>query len=314
MSSEQTLTRYIVKRVVLSIAAIMALIALIGAWVIVPAGHAGVIHRLGAVQMDHRQEGFHLKAPFLDSVEKIDVRLRAAQIQSSAASKDLQIVSTQVTVQYSLNAPLVPLTYQQIGNRGIVEFTVINPAIQESVKAVTAQYTAEELITRRAEVAAAIHQAIEKFIFDTLQEKGVGGAMSIANVAITDFDFSPEFNKAIEEKVKAEQDALRAENEKIRLITQAEAQARKVELEADAAAFQIEAESVARADAIRREAEALRNNPQLIQLRIAERWNGELPRVNGSSVVPLLNISDLLKPSASRSSGSGLNPDSSPAQ
>lgn len=286
-----------------SIAATIAvIITAFGCYMIVPPGHVGVVYRLGAVQMKPREEGFHLKAPFIDSVEEIDIRLRAADKEASASSKDLQIVSTRVTAQYSLNGPVVPLTYQRVGNRGVVEYTIIDPAIQESVKAVTAQYTAEELITKRAEVATQIHEAIDSFITDTLDEKGVVGALSIANVAITDFDFSLEFNRSIEEKVKAEQDALRAENEKQRQVTQAEAanEQRKLEAEAlafaiqaeaEAEAFRVETESIARAEAIRREAEALRDNPQLIELRVAERWNGQLPQVTaGDQSIPLINI------------------------
>jgi regulator of protease activity HflC (stomatin/prohibitin superfamily) len=160
----------------------------------------------------------------------------------------------------------------------------------ESVKAITALYTAEELVTSRAEVKNNIQGAIEEFINTTLEQKGVAGALSLANVAITDFDFSSEFNRAIEEKVKAEQEALKAKNEKLRRVTQAEAAAAERELAADAEAYQIEAASRARAEAIRREAQALKDNPELIQLRIAEKWNGQLPQVTGEGALPLLNI------------------------
>ena len=124
----------------------------------------------------------------------------------------------------------------------------------------------------------------------TLEQKEVVGALSLANVAITDFEFSAEFNRAIEEKVRAEQEALKAKNEKLRRVTQAEAAAAERTLAADAEAYQIEVASKARADAIRREAEALKDNPALIQLRIAEKWNGNLPQVSGGNAVPLLNI------------------------
>lgn len=284
------------RRLGAGLAIAFGLMALISAWAVVPPGHVGVVNRLGAVQMNHRPEGFHFKAPFIDGIERIDVRLRGADKQASASSKDLQVVTTRVTVQYSLTGPVTPLTYQKIGNRAIVESTLIDPAIQESVKAVTAQYTAEELVTRRAEVKALIRDAIGGFIVQTLEEKGVVGAMSIANVAITDFQFSAEFNRAIEEKVRAEQDALRAKNEKLRIITQAEAAAAQRQLEADALAYQIEVESVARAEAIRREAEALRDNPQLINLRIAEKWDGTLPQVTGAGALPLLNLDPLKDP------------------
>lgn len=277
----------------LIVAGVIALIAIYlvsSSVVIVNSGHVGVVRTLGAVQMEPLDEGFHFKKPFLDEVEEMDIRLRKAENQATAASKDLQVVSTKVAVQYSLNGAVAPLTYQKIGRRDVVESTLVSPAIMESVKAVTAQYTAEELITKRADVKVRIQQAISQFVDDTLKQKEVVGALSLANVAITDFDFSAEFNRAIEEKVRAEQEALKAINEKLRRVTQAEAAAAERTLAADAEAYQIEVASKARADAIRREAEALKDNPALIQLRIAERWDGRLPQVSGGGAIPLLNL------------------------
>ena len=278
------------KMMIASAATVLVLVVLAGSYVTVDSGHVGVVRRLGAVQMQPLPEGFHLKAPFVDQVAEIDIRLRKAQKEAGASSKDLQVVTTQVAVQYSLNGAVMPLTYQKIGTREMVESTLIDPAILESVKAITAQYTAEELVTRRAAVKTKIQDAIDAFVNATLTQKNVPGALSLANVAITDFDFSDEFNRAIEEKVKAEQEALQARNEKLRRVTQAEAAAAERTLAADAEAYQIEVASKARAEAIRREAEALRDNPSIIQLRIAEKWDGRLPQVNGGNAIPLLNI------------------------
>ena len=276
------------------VAVLGGLIFLLGSFTIVNAGHVGVVKRLGAVQPLSLEEGFHFKVPLLDSVEEIDIRLRKAENDASAASQDLQVVETQVAVQYSMTPEIMPLVMQRIGNRNIVERTLVDPAILESVKAVTAQYTAEELITRREEVKIGIRAAIEEFLRTTLAQKEVLGAVTLANVAITDFAFSDEFNRAIEEKVKAEQEALKAENEKIRRVTQAEAAAEERTIAADAEAYQIEVESVAKAEAIRREAEALAQNPNLISLRIAESWDGTLPRVTAGDGIPLLNIDSLV--------------------
>lgn len=277
-------------KIAYAIGALVILMLLFGCFVIVESGHVGVVRRLGAVQMDALPEGLHGKIPLIDRVEEIDIRLRKAESEAQAASKDLQVVTTQVAVQYSMTGDVMPLTFQKIGTRRVVESTLVAPAIMESVKAVTALYTAEDLVTNRAEVKNKIQLAIEDFINTTLQQKGVVGALSLANVAITDFDFSEEFNRAIEEKVKAEQEALKAKNEKLRRVTQAEAAAAERTLAADAEAYQIEVASKARAEAIRREAEALRDNPSLIQLRIAEKWDGQLPQVAGGNAIPLLNV------------------------
>jgi regulator of protease activity HflC (stomatin/prohibitin superfamily) len=264
-------------------------------FVIVNAGYVGVVKRLGAVQPNYLSEGFHVKMPILDSVEKFDIRLNKFEAQAGASSKDLQVVRTSIAVQYSMTPELMPLTLQKVGTRAVAERTLIAPSIMESVKAITALYTAEELITRRDEVKNEIQSKINSFLDETLEEKDLMGLLKIANVAITDFDFSAEFNRAIEEKVRAEQEALKAKNEKLRQVTQAEAKAEEQKLIADAAAYEIEVQSKARADAIRRESEALAGNPQLIQLRIAEKWNGQLPRFSGGEAIPLISLDGLNK-------------------
>ena len=278
------------------------------AFVIVDAGHVGVVKRLGAVQSTPLSEGFHLKLPIVDEVIQLDIRLRKVFNESISASKDLQTVRTEVTVQYSLNGDVSAVSFQKIGIRQVIESTLIEPAIQESVKSVTsliilssssvksvtALYTAEELITQREAVKLKIQEEVEQFIDTTLTSKGAPGTLSIANVAITDFAFSQEFNRAIELKVKAEQEALQAKNEKTRRVTQAEAAAAEKKLAAEAEAYQISVESKARADAIKREANALKGNPALIQLRMAEKWNGELPRFSGGNSIPMFDATSFI--------------------
>jgi len=276
------------------------LILLVGAFailsamsVVVESGNVGVVTTLGAVQPNALPEGFHLKKPFLDQVHQIDIRLTASNAQATAASKDLQSVRTQVTMQYSLNGALAPLIFQRIGTLKKVSASLVEPAIQECVKGVTAKFTAEELVTKRELVKQQIQDALGSFFNATLREKGLDNAIVIANLAITDFDFSPEFNRAIEAKVKAEQMALQAKNEKIMRVTQAEASAEERKLSAGAEAFSTEIQSKARADAITREALALKQSPEIIQLRSIEKWDGVLPRISGGGVVPFLNVGDI---------------------
>ena len=259
-------------------------------FVIIDAGKVGVVKRLGAVQQQSLPEGLHFKIPFADQVIKVDVRLMNSRSNALSSSKDLQTVRTTVEVQYSINGEMAPFTYQKVGLNPQIQSRVIEPAIGESVKAITAQYTAEELITKRGTVKLQIQGAVQNYINATLEKKEIKEGIEIANVAITDFNFSDEFNRAIELKVKAEQEALQAKNEKLKRITQAEAAASEKQLAADASAYEITVGSKARAEAIKREAMALRNNPELIQLRIAEKWDGQLPHYNGGGAVPFLNI------------------------
>jgi prohibitin 2 len=262
-------------------------------FVIVDSGKVGVINRLGAVNPIPLNEGIHLKVPFIDTIIQVNIRLNNTKSAALSSSKDLQTVKTEVSVQYSIKGDMAANTFQKIGLIGQIEATVIEPGIEESVKSVTARYTAEELITKREHVKNQIQLAIQTFIDTTLNNKGIQNGIHIANVAITDFNFSDEFNRAIELKVKAEQEALQAKNEKIRRVTQAEAAAAEKQLAADASAYEITVASKARADAIKREAKSLKSNPELIQLRIAEKWDGQLPKFNGASAVPFLNIDSL---------------------
>ena len=256
-------------------------------FVIVESGNVGVVKTVKPIPLN---EGVHFKMPFIDTVIQVNIRLNNTKSSALSSSKDLQTVKTEVSVQYSIKGDTAPKTFQKIGLIGQIEATVIEPAIEESVKSVTARYTAEELITKREVVKTQIQLEIQEFIDTTLNNKDIQNGIHIANVAITDFNFSEEFNRAIELKVKAEQEALQAKNEKIRRVTQAEAAAAEKQLSADASAYAITVASKARAEAIRREAKSLKSNPELIQLRIAEKWDGKLPQYNGTSVVPFLNI------------------------
>jgi regulator of protease activity HflC (stomatin/prohibitin superfamily) len=159
--------------IVIGTAVVVALLA--NSVVVVDTGHVGVVRTLGAVRPIALEEGFHFKKPFLDDVVQLDIRLDASNAEAKAASKDLQIVTTEVTVQYALIGPNAPKTFQSIGTREMVSTKLIEPAIQESVKAITAKYTAEELVTQRAEVKLEIHEAIREFIDKTLAQKEAQG-------------------------------------------------------------------------------------------------------------------------------------------
>jgi len=259
-------------------------------YVIVNAGNVGIKKTFGAVQMKELPEGLHLIKPFIDDVYHMDCRIQGVDAQTKASSQDLQMVETEMSLQYHVKPSVAPLLYQKVGTRDIMQASIIFPAIKESVKAVTAKWTAEELITQRQEVKVGIKADILHFINHTLSAKHIPDGIQVANVAITDFSFSHEFNHAIEMKVKAEQEALMAENEKNTTITRAEAQSEKVKIAASASAYRVSKVADARANAISVEALALKNKPELLQLRLLERWSGLLPKYNGAGGGILLNI------------------------
>jgi prohibitin 2 len=253
----------------------IVIFALVNATTVVDAGTRGVVKTFGEVTGVF-DEGLHFRAPFVTEVVPVDVKTRRLTSESSAASRDLQIVTTQVVLNYRVDPDSVATLVREIGVD--YEAKIIDPAIQESVKAATAQFTAENLIIQRPLVSDSIRQVLN----DRLIPRGI----IVEEVSITEFNFSEEFSRAIEAKQVAEQDALRAERE-----------LRRAQIEAQQQVARAEAEAEARLQIARAEAEALRLqreviSPELLQLRFIERWNGILPRFmsGDSGLVPLINI------------------------
>ncbi len=241
----------------------------------VPPGHRAVQVYFGDLQPGTLQPGLH--SSMLTSVIPISTQVQATEAIASATTNDLQNVTTKVTLNWSRNSDAVRQQYERYPS---LVSRIINPAIQESVKSVTAQFTATDLVQKRQEVK----DGIEKLIGERLAPIGV----TIDTLNITDFAFSAEFNLAIESKVKAEQEALRAkeELEKTKIV----AQQAEAEAEGKKAASILEAEGEAKAIAIR--GEALRANPQVLELRRIETWNGVMPTtlVTDSGGGTLLNM------------------------
>lgn len=244
--------------------AVIALIALTSSITTVEAGTRGVLKTFGEIT-GILDEGLHFRPPFVTTVTVVDVKTQRYESNSSAASRDLQIVSTQVVLNYRPDPLVVDTLVREIGTD--YENRVIDPAVQEALKAATAQFTAEELITKRPEVS----QAIQDVLRERLSERGI----IIEAVSITDFNFSEEFARAIESKQVAEQDALRAERELRRAQIEAQQQVARAEAEAEARIQIAQAE----AEALRLQREVI--SPELLQLRFIERWNGILPRFMG---------------------------------
>lgn len=263
----------------------------------IDAGHVGIKKRFGAVSPEALEEGLNWITPFIDSVYHMDTRIRNADQETSANSLDLQTINIRTTLQYYVNhtdPKTAPKIYQKIGTREVIESQILNAAMLESVKAVCAKFTAESMVQQRANVKYEIKKSIFEFVSKTMNSKGITNGLDVANVAMTNFDFSKEFNNAIEMKVKAEQEALQAENEKNTTITKAEAAAAKVQIQASAQAYRINTIASAKSKAIDLETSALKNNDELITLRGVEKWDGNLPKINGNSGMILnMNHDDL---------------------
>ena len=199
------------------IAGIAGIVVLANSFTIVPAGNTGVVLTLGKVSEGSFSEGFHLKAPFIQSVETMSNKIQVYEAPASAVSKDLQTVSSSIAVNYKLNSANSPAMYQNVG----VDYqsVLIAPVVQECMKSVTAKYPAEELITERQKVGDEVKAALDG--------KLNGYGIYIEKFNIVNFDFSEEFNNAIEAKQVAEQNLLKTQTEQEQAIVVAEASAKQ---------------------------------------------------------------------------------------
>ena len=248
-------------------AAVAAIIVAASSVSIVPAGHTGVVMTLGKVSNNVFQEGFHLKLPIVQTVEIMSNKIQVYETSATAVSKDLQSVSSSIAVNYKISNDASASIFQKIGTD--YQSIILMPAVQESMKSVTARYTAEELITERAIVGEEIKSTLESKV----SEYGI----LIEKFNIVNFDFSTEFNNAIEAKQVAEQNLIKTKTEQEQAIVIAEAEAKKKKIAAEASAQATLTEANARA-----EANNLLNNSiteLIIRYEQISKWNGELPKV-----------------------------------
>lgn len=261
------------------VAAVVAIAIATSAFTIVPAGHTGVILTLGKVSNTSYSEGFHLKVPFIQDVENMSNKIQVYESPASAVSKDLQTVSSSIAVNYRLVSDKAAEMYQNVGTD--YQTVLITPVVQECMKSVTAKYTAEQLITERTAVGDEIKAALDA----KLNSYGI----YIEKFNIVNFDFSAEFNTAIEAKQVAEQNLLKTKTEQEQAITIAEAQAKQKVIAAEANANAILAEAEAQAEANRLLEASL--SDKVIAYEQITKWNGEMPKVvSGDSNGMLINI------------------------
>jgi prohibitin 1 len=237
----------------------------------VDAGNRGVVLRFGAVTGRILDPGPHLISPFIETVQPISVQVRVEKLDSEAASHDLQIVHTQVTLAYYQDPCCVADIWSKLNDDALNR--VVIPAIQEAIKAQTAQFDAEQLIAQRASV----RDGIEQYVRNRLATHRI----DVDAVSITDFRFSDEYNRAIEAKVTAQQNALKAENDLNRI--KIEAEQKVTQAEAEAKALEVQKQQI---------------TPELIELRTIEmmqqHWDGHLPDVymagqNGGAL-PMIDV------------------------
>lgn len=264
------------KLVVIIIAAILLVptsILAVRMVVTVPAGYKGVVLTFGqAVYVI--DEGLKFINPISDQVVLMNIMIQKVETDESAASQDLQEVTVTLAVNYKLEVEFVLDTYKTM--RATYEETVIKPNIEECIKAVTATFRAEELITKRAEVKL----MVDELLSSRLSQYHI----DVISVSITNFDFSDEFNKAIEAKVTAEQRALEAKNKLEQIRYEAQQQVIQAEAYYNATITR------ARADSEAMLLLKISLSPEYLQYQALLKWDGKLPYLFGGGVLPFINV------------------------
>ena len=238
----------------------------------IDATERGVLLTWGKVSDKAIDPGIHFRIPFVQTVERFNVKTQKYEAEGTAASKDLQTVNTQVAVIYHLMPESVPRIYAELGQH--YGESVIQPTVQEVLKASAARFSAEELITNRSIVAS----TIQDLLYQRLRIYGI----VVESTAITDFRFSESFTQAIEAKVTASQQMLKAETDLKRI--QVEAQQKVTQARAEADALNLQKQAI---------------TPELIELRkvemqtkAVEKWDGKLPTYTGGAM-PFLDVASI---------------------
>lgn len=260
-----------IKWIVILVAAVL-FFARFSPFSVVPAGHRGVVTLFGKVDPVPLDEGLHLVNP-LSQVVKIDVRVARADSEGEAASRDLQTVHTAITLNYRINPALTATLYRDVGPG--FEQKVIDPAVQETFKAITAKYTAEELITKREEVRSNIRALLTEKINARAEN-----SLSLDEVSITNFRFSDQFRQAIESKQEAEQLALKAQRDLERI--QIEAKQRIATAEAEAAGLRAQKQEIT--------PDLLKLREIEVQSKAIDKWNGVLPQTMAGGALPFIGL------------------------
>lgn len=253
------------------ITAILCLITIIlTPFVIINPGERGVLMQFGRVEETVLQEGIHLIIPIVNTVKKINVRIQKQEICAEASSKDLQDIFTDVALNWHIIPEETYIIFQEIGDEKNVVETIINPSVEEVLKAVVAKYTAEEIVTKRGDVKSGVD--------DALTTRLHGYHIAVDDISLVHVNFSDKFSEAVEAKQIAEQDAKRAEFLALKAAKEAEAKVNLAKGEAEI--------NKLLHDTLTHE---------ILERQAIQKWDGQLPLIMTKDTPNFLNPSEILK-------------------
>lgn len=233
---------------------------------IVGPGERGIVTHFGKVQQEVLGEGIHFRVPIYEKISIMDCRVQKEEVDAAAVSKDLQTVTSKVALNFHVSPNSSARLFQQVG----FEFAdrIIAPIMQEAIKSATAKYTAEELVSKREAVAVGIRDSIARRLLPY--------GIVVDELNMTNFDFSREFNAAIEQKQVAEQNALKARRDLERIKIEAEQQIATANAEAQA--FKLKSQQL---------------TPMMVEMEKIKKWDGHYPTTMVTSdkgAVPIISV------------------------
>ena len=251
-------------KIIVGVIALLFIFLITNPFLSIPAGHRGVVLNWGAVQKEVLPEGLAFRWPVYQKVVRADVRILVTQPDCDAVTKDQQVNHTKVAVNYHIIPSEASWVYQNVG----IDYKdkLVYPKIQEIVKAITARYTALELISKREQ----IRNEMKEHLKEALQPYKI----VVDDFSVVNFKWDADFQKAIEAKQVAEQLAMKAQRDLERIKIEAEQKITQAKAEAES--LRLQKENV---------------TPHLIKLRqieasikAIEKWNGQLPRFSGGAI------------------------------
>jgi regulator of protease activity HflC (stomatin/prohibitin superfamily) len=232
---------------------------------IVGVGERGVKVTLGKTSPESFGEGVHFVTPFISHMHKMDVKTVKSNIETMAQSKDIQQAKIVYVVNYNLKPEYAPKMYREVGKDYLN--VIISPTVEGIVKDVIGKWNAQDIVANREKVASEI---LTKLRAD-LGKKYI----NVSDFQITEIQYSNAFEQAIENKVTAEQDALKAKN--VTIQVQEEARQKVIAAEAEAKSMAIRAQ-------------ALTQNKALVEYEAVKKWDGKLPEYMLGNSVPFINL------------------------
>jgi len=231
------------KLIVIGLISFIVFVTILCSFQTIKSGEVGLRVRFGKIIDSNLKEGLNLKIPYIENIVKVNIKVQKVELNTSAASRDLQDINTEIAVNYRIEENKASSLYKTVGNN--YELTILEPVIEESVKSVISKYTAEETITQRSEVS---NESL-----NVLQEKVEKYGIIIDNFNIINLSFSDEYSRAIEEKQVAEQKLATAK---------LESEAKLVSAEADKKVNDLLKQSLTQ---------------ELIEKEFISKWDGKLP-------------------------------------